>query len=121
MYLRQNRLQYLSFVDLVWLHFVSSFSVNLCVGGTKDIALHLNPRLKSGVFVRNSYLSECWGAEEKSLPKFPFTPGEYFEVSSPRSITPLNVPSGSWRKSREDPGKQWRLYGGPQDPQDDFD
>ncbi|KAL2081993.1 hypothetical protein ACEWY4_021811 [Coilia grayii] len=57
-----------------------SFSVNLCVGGTKDIALHLNPRLKVGTFVRNSYLSGGWGHEEMDLDAFLFTPGEYFEM-----------------------------------------
>ncbi|XP_063079213.1 galectin-8 [Engraulis encrasicolus] len=57
-----------------------SFFVNLCVGGTKDIALHLNPRLKAGSFVRNSYLSGGWGEEETHLAAFPFKAGEYFEM-----------------------------------------
>ncbi|NXA48060.1 LEG8 protein, partial [Nothocercus julius] len=58
----------------------NSFTINLKSGDSKDIALHLNPRLKTKVFVRNSYLHDSWGEEEKEVPNFPFSPGMYFEL-----------------------------------------
>ncbi|NXL89939.1 LEG8 protein, partial [Alectura lathami] len=57
-----------------------SFAINLVSSDSKDIALHLNPRLKNKVFVRNSYLHDSWGEEEKEVTNFPFSPGMYFEL-----------------------------------------
>ncbi|XP_077201561.1 galectin-8 isoform X2 [Paroedura picta] len=58
----------------------NSFHINLKPSDTSDIALHLNPRIKAKVFVRNSYLHDSWGEEERSINHFPFCPGMYFEL-----------------------------------------
>ncbi|KFZ49568.1 Galectin-8 [Antrostomus carolinensis] len=57
-----------------------SFAINLKSSDSKDIALHLNPRVKNKVFVRNSYLHDSWGEEEKEVANFPFSPEMYFEL-----------------------------------------
>ncbi|XP_027626635.1 galectin-8 isoform X5 [Tupaia chinensis] len=56
------------------------FNIDLVAGKSKDIALHLNPRLNIKAFVRNSFLQESWGEEERSITSFPFSPGMYFEM-----------------------------------------
>ncbi|XP_032464228.1 galectin-8 isoform X1 [Phocoena sinus] len=56
------------------------FAVDLLSGKSRDIALHLNPRLNIKVFVRNSFLQESWGEEERNITCFPFSPGMYFEM-----------------------------------------
>uniref|UniRef100_A0A8B9SD24 Galectin n=1 Tax=Apteryx owenii TaxID=8824 RepID=A0A8B9SD24_APTOW len=58
----------------------NSFAINLKSSDSDDIALHLNPRMKTEVFVRNSYLHDSWGEEEKEVANFPFSPGMYFEL-----------------------------------------
>lgn len=45
--------------------------------------------MKSSVFIRNSYLGESWGQEERELPFFPFSSGEYFEVRTTCSFSTL--------------------------------
>ncbi|XP_074118576.1 galectin-8-like isoform X2 [Sminthopsis crassicaudata] len=57
-----------------------SFLIDFIADSTKDIALRLNPQLKAKVFVRNSFLCESWGEEERSITHFPFSPGMYFEM-----------------------------------------
>ncbi|KAF6274620.1 galectin 8 [Rhinolophus ferrumequinum] len=56
------------------------FNVDLLSGKSKDIALHLNPRLDAKAFVRNSFIQESWGEEERNITCFPFSPGMYFEM-----------------------------------------
>ncbi|XP_069708489.1 galectin-8 isoform X2 [Phaenicophaeus curvirostris] len=57
-----------------------SFAIDLKSNDLKDIALHLNPRVKNKDFVRNSYLHDSWGEEEREVANFPFSPGMYFEL-----------------------------------------
>lgn len=56
------------------------FNVDLVAGKSKDIALHLNPRLNIKAFVRNSFIQDAWGEEERNITCFPFSPGMYFEM-----------------------------------------
>ncbi|XP_069464030.1 galectin-8 isoform X2 [Ambystoma mexicanum] len=56
------------------------FSIDLRPTGSNDIALHLNPRMKSRTFVRNSYIHDSWGEEENQISDFPFSPEMYFEI-----------------------------------------
>uniref|UniRef100_A0A2I3GDS9 Galectin n=1 Tax=Nomascus leucogenys TaxID=61853 RepID=A0A2I3GDS9_NOMLE len=57
-----------------------SFNVDLLAGKSKDIALHLNPRLNIKAFVKNSFLQESWGEKKRNITSFPFSPGMYFEM-----------------------------------------
>ncbi|KAI4889226.1 hypothetical protein NFI96_022673 [Prochilodus magdalenae] len=56
------------------------FCINFMVGGSRDIAFHLNPRIREGVLVRNSLIDGCWGDEETEFGFNPFMEGQFFEV-----------------------------------------
>lgn len=55
--------------------------INFVVSRSQDIALHINPRVKDEVVVRNSLIGGDWGQEETELSMNPFTEGQYFDVS----------------------------------------
>ncbi|KAE8286476.1 Galectin-8 [Larimichthys crocea] len=57
-----------------------SFCVNLRVSGQQRHRSPSEPSSEKGVFVRNSFLSECWGPEERKLSSFPFRGGQYYEI-----------------------------------------
>ncbi|XP_019900129.1 galectin-6 isoform X1 [Esox lucius] len=57
------------------------FCVNFVVGGSRDIAFHMNPRLREKEVVRNSMIGGVWGAEEKQVTLNPFQEGQYFDIS----------------------------------------
>ncbi|XP_036441343.1 galectin-6-like isoform X1 [Colossoma macropomum] len=57
------------------------FCINFVVGGSRDIAFHLNPRIREGVVVRNSLIGGCWGNEERDIDFNPFLEGQFFEIS----------------------------------------
>uniref|UniRef100_A0A3P9PY08 Galectin n=1 Tax=Poecilia reticulata TaxID=8081 RepID=A0A3P9PY08_POERE len=48
---------------------------------TRDVAFHMNPRVKEGVVVRNARTGGQWGSEERQLSASPFAEGQYFDVS----------------------------------------
>lgn len=61
-------------------HHPKRFHVNLkCPGG---IAFHFNPRFEEHTIVRNSYLNDSWGQEERQMPSggLCFAPGQSFVI-----------------------------------------
>ncbi|XP_069577035.1 galectin-4-like isoform X14 [Brachyistius frenatus] len=56
-------------------------SINFMVGRSRDIAFHMNPRVKTRVVVRNSMIGGKWGREEQELSMSPFKEGQYFDMS----------------------------------------
>nr|XP_028595809.1 uncharacterized protein LOC114602131 [Podarcis muralis] len=56
------------------------FHVNLKNTMSGNIALHINPRLKEGAIVRNTFIHGSWGSEERHLPAMPFSPGQAFHM-----------------------------------------
>ncbi|XP_063038551.1 galectin-4-like [Melospiza melodia melodia] len=59
------------------------FQINLRVGPTGDIVLHVNPRMEEGnAVVRNSLQGDSWGREERDLRcSSPFLPEHFFDLS----------------------------------------
>jgi len=58
-----------------------SVTFNLSTSRSRDIAFHMNPRVREGVVVRNSQIEQNWGAEERELSYNPFAEGQYFDMS----------------------------------------
>ncbi|XP_078413405.1 galectin-8-like isoform X1 [Cetorhinus maximus] len=56
------------------------FAINFHVSDSTDLPLHLALRFKERAFVRNSFLYQSWGEEERKIDCFPFNPDAYFEV-----------------------------------------
>ncbi|XP_027015061.2 galectin-4-like isoform X2 [Tachysurus fulvidraco] len=57
------------------------FWINFLVGGSRNIAFHINPRIREGLVVRNCQIDGSWGDEETDLNFNPFQEGQYFEIS----------------------------------------
>lgn len=56
-------------------------SINFMVSRSRDIAFHMNPRVREGIVVRNSMIGGNWGQEDTELSMNPFMEGQYFDVS----------------------------------------
>uniref|UniRef100_A0A8C2XPL7 Galectin n=1 Tax=Cyclopterus lumpus TaxID=8103 RepID=A0A8C2XPL7_CYCLU len=55
--------------------------INFMVSRSRDIAFHMNPRVREGVVVRNSMIGGNWGQEDRELSMNPFSEGQYFDMS----------------------------------------
>uniref|UniRef100_A0A671WYV6 Galectin n=1 Tax=Sparus aurata TaxID=8175 RepID=A0A671WYV6_SPAAU len=56
------------------------YGADRCVR-SRDIAFHMNPRVREGMVVRNSMIGGNWGQEERELSLNPFMEGQYFDMS----------------------------------------
>ncbi|PIK56914.1 putative galectin-8-like [Apostichopus japonicus] len=60
------------------------FHVNLQCGPRTtpraNVAFHFNPRFQPRKIVRNTLMSQKWGAQEGDTPNFPFLPNSFFEI-----------------------------------------
>lgn len=63
------------------------------VSRSRDIAFHMNPRVREGIVVRNSMIGGNWGQEDRELGMSPFMEGQYFDVSGARRTVFIFRPS----------------------------
>nr|XP_029136127.1 galectin-4 [Labrus bergylta] len=56
-------------------------SINFMVSRSRDVAFHMNPRVREGIVVRNSKIGGNWGQEDRELSMNPFKEGQYFDMS----------------------------------------
>lgn len=56
------------------------FAIDFLESKSNNIALHINPRIKDKVVVRNTRIGGIWDEEEKELIFNPFGPGLFFDV-----------------------------------------
>ncbi|MEQ2183322.1 hypothetical protein GOODEAATRI_031549, partial [Goodea atripinnis] len=74
-------------------HGANRMGFNLVVSRSRDIAFHMNPRVKEGAVVRNTRTDGKWGKEDRELSMNPFMEGQYFDVSNAAIHPVLLLPS----------------------------
>ncbi|CAJ1064940.1 galectin-6-like isoform X3 [Xyrichtys novacula] len=62
-------------------HGANRLSINFIVSRTRDVAFHMNPRVREGIVVRNTKMGGKWGKEDRELSMNPFVEGQYFDMS----------------------------------------
>ncbi|XP_074075116.1 galectin-4 [Macrotis lagotis] len=58
-----------------------NITINLKEAQSENLALHINLRITEGAVVRNSFMDNKWGKEERKLTFNPFSQGQYFDLS----------------------------------------